>query len=114
MAKRARPGKVNHSPVPEIEGNPIRNELLLGLPSAECNFIFPQLTFLQLHTHDVLEEVEEPIKYAYFIDSGLVSVPLHDAKRKECGSWDIGQGGLHRITACGGAQNEYWAVNRSG
>ncbi|MFY9742110.1 MAG: Crp/Fnr family transcriptional regulator [Candidatus Sulfotelmatobacter sp.] len=96
MAKRARPGKVNHSPVPEIEGNPIRNELLLGLPSAECNFIFPQLTFLQLHTHDVLEEVEEPIKYAYFIDSGLVSVLCTMRKGK---SVEVGISGKEGCTA---------------
>ncbi len=61
-------------PVPEIEGNPVRNELLLGLPSQECDSIFPQLTFVELRTHDVLEESEQPIKYGYFVDSGLVSV----------------------------------------
>ncbi len=60
--------------VPEVEGNPVRNELLLGLPTQESDVIFPQLTFVQLRTHDVLEESEEPIKYGYFVDSGLVSV----------------------------------------
>lgn len=87
MAQKARPGKVNHAPVPEIEGNPIRNELLLGLPPAECNFVFSQLTFVQLRPHDVLEEVEQPIKYAYFIDSGLVSVlcTMKDGKSIEVG-----------------------------
>ena len=87
MANRARPGKVTHASVPEIEGNPIRNELLLGLPSAECNLIFSELTFVQLRTHDVLEDVEEPIKYAYFIDSGLVSVlrAMRDGKSVEVG-----------------------------
>lgn len=60
--------------LPEVEGNPVRNELLLGLPSHESDLIFPQLTFVRLRTHDVLEEAEEPIKYGYFMDSGLASV----------------------------------------
>jgi CRP-like cAMP-binding protein len=87
MAKKARPGKATLACVAEIEGNPIRNELLLGLPSAECDLIFSQLTFVQLRTHDVLQEVEQPIKYAYFIDSGLVSVlnMMRDGKSVEVG-----------------------------
>ena len=60
--------------VPEIEGSPVRNELLLGLPSAECDLVFSQLTFVELRTHDVLEESEGPIRYAYFVNSGLVSI----------------------------------------
>jgi CRP-like cAMP-binding protein len=73
MANKSSPAK----PVklaPTVEGNPVRNEILLGLPSQECDSIFSQLTFVQLRTHDVLEESEEPIKYGYFVDSGLVSV----------------------------------------
>jgi hypothetical protein len=65
---------VSAKTIPEVEGNPVRNELLLGLPSQECDSIFPQLTFAELRTHHVLEESEEPIKYGYLVDSGLVSV----------------------------------------
>jgi CRP-like cAMP-binding protein len=60
--------------VPTVEGNPVRNEILLGLPPQESDSILAQLTFVQLRTHDVLEESEEPIKYGYFVDSGVVSV----------------------------------------
>ncbi len=72
---------------PLIEGNSVRSELLLGLPSQECEAIFPQLTFVQLRTHDVLQEPEELIKYAYFIDSGLVSILsiMKDGKSVEVG-----------------------------
>ena len=72
---------------PLVEGNPVRNELLLGLPSQECDSIFPELTFVQLRTHDVLQETEEPIKYAYFIDSGMVSIlsVMRDGKSVEVG-----------------------------
>ena len=59
---------------PEVEGNPVHNEVLLGLPSPECDAVFSQLTFVQLRNKDVLQESEQPIKYAYFMDSGLASV----------------------------------------
>ncbi|MGA8619919.1 MAG: Crp/Fnr family transcriptional regulator [Candidatus Sulfotelmatobacter sp.] len=49
--------------------------------------MFSRLTFVQLRTHDVLQESEEPIKYAYFVDSGLVSIlsVMQDGKSVEVG-----------------------------
>src|ERR1700733_780372 len=74
MANRPRSTRGTEKAVSEIEGIPVRNELLLGLPSSESNVILPQLTFIQLRTHDILEDPGELIKYAYFVNSGLVSV----------------------------------------
>jgi CRP-like cAMP-binding protein len=70
-----------------IEGNPVRNELLLGLPAQECDSILTQFTFIQLRLHDVVQEAEETIKYAYFVDSGLVSIlsVMQDGKSVEVG-----------------------------
>jgi CRP-like cAMP-binding protein len=72
---------------PLIEGNPVRNELLLGLPSQESTSIFSELTFVELRTPDVLQESEEVIKYVYFIDSGMVSILsiMQDGKSVEVG-----------------------------
>jgi CRP-like cAMP-binding protein len=79
--------RVSKKGLPLVEGNPVRNELLLGLPSQECDSIFSELTFVQLRTHDVLQETEEPIKYAYFVDSGMVSIlnVMQDGKSVEVG-----------------------------
>ena len=79
--------RVSQKAPPLIEGNPVRNELLLGLPSLECDAIFSELTFVQLRTHDVLQETEELIKYAYFVDSGMVSIlsVMQDGKSVEVG-----------------------------
>jgi CRP-like cAMP-binding protein len=74
MADKVRSAKVTAKPIPEIEGNPVRNRLLLGLPSLECDSIYSQLAHVELRTHDVIEDVEEPIKYGYFVNSGLISV----------------------------------------
>jgi CRP-like cAMP-binding protein len=72
---------------PRIEGNPVRNEILLGLPRQECNAVFDALTFVELRIYDVLQEAEEEIKYAYFVDSGMVSVLsiMQDGKSVEVG-----------------------------
>jgi len=72
---------------PQVEGNPVRNELLRGLPEHEQDSIFPQLTFVPLRLHDVLHEPEEPIRYAYFVDSGMVSIlsVMKDGKSVEVG-----------------------------
>lgn len=72
---------------PQIEGNLVRNELLLSLPEQECDAIFQHLTFVPLRTHDVVQETEEPIKYVYFINSGMVSIlsVTRDGKSVEVG-----------------------------
>lgn len=79
--------RTTQKPTLLIEGNIVRNELLLGLLGPECNSIFSQFTFVQLRLHDVLQETEETIKYAYFVDSGLVSIlsVMQDGKSVEVG-----------------------------
>ena len=70
-----------------VEGTPVRNELLIGLPRPECDSICPALTFVPLRTHDVLHESEQLIKYAYFVDCGMVSIlsVMQDGKSVEVG-----------------------------
>jgi CRP-like cAMP-binding protein len=58
----------------QVDGVPIENELLLNLPAQECDSICSALTFVELRTNDVLHEAGEPIKFAYFVNSGLTSV----------------------------------------
>jgi CRP-like cAMP-binding protein len=71
----------------QIEGIPVRNDLLLNLPSSESDTILSRFTFVQLRAHDVLEESGEPIRYAYFMNSGLASVlnGMTDGKTVEVG-----------------------------
>jgi len=55
------------------DGNRVRNSILLGLPADECDAVFKKLEFVELPTNFVLQEAG-PIKFAYFINSGLASV----------------------------------------
>lgn len=58
----------------QVEGNPIGNRLLLNLPARECALLYPQLTFVEMRSQEVLQECEQPVRYAYFIESGIASV----------------------------------------
>jgi CRP-like cAMP-binding protein len=87
MANKTRSVRNTSTTVPEIEGNTVHNEILLGLPRTELASLFPQLTFVQLRLRDILEDSGQPIKYAYFVDSGLVSIlsTMDDGKSVEVG-----------------------------
>ena len=65
----------------------IHNTILLGLPRKECELIFSKIEFLQLPTHTVLNDMNEPIKHAYFMNSGLASIlnVMSDGKTVEVG-----------------------------
>jgi CRP-like cAMP-binding protein len=71
----------------EVDGNVLKNELLLDLPAKECQAIYSQLVFMPLRTHDVLNEDGAPIQYGYFMNSGLASVlnVMEDGKSVEVG-----------------------------
>jgi len=56
------------------DGNSVHNEILLGLPRKECEAIFSSLEFVEMRTHDVLNEMGEAIEYCYFVNSGLASI----------------------------------------
>ena len=74
------------SPV-TIDGIAAENELLRGLPFKESETIIPLLTFLRTSIHDVLHEPAEPIKFGYFMNSGLASIlsVMEDGKSVEVG-----------------------------
>lgn len=52
------------------DGNSMHNEILLGLQRKEYDAVFSDLEFVQMRTHDVLNEMGRPIEYFYFVNSG--------------------------------------------
>ncbi|MGB6387567.1 MAG: Crp/Fnr family transcriptional regulator [Terriglobales bacterium] len=68
-------------------GNLIRNEILLGLPRKERDLVSPELEAIDLETHELLNEIGEPIRYCYFPNSGMVSIlsVMGDGKSVEVG-----------------------------
>jgi CRP-like cAMP-binding protein len=64
-----------------------QNAILRSLPSKESNSVLAASEFVELPTYTVLNEMSEPIAFAYFIESGLASVlnVMEDGKSVEVG-----------------------------
>lgn len=100
----------NHS---EPSRGKLRNLILLGLPSKESDAVRKNLEFIKLPTHFVLHEAGEPIKFVYFIESGLASVltMMVDGKSVEVGRRS---GRIHRPSTCSWVEHECYARHHAG
>jgi CRP-like cAMP-binding protein len=56
------------------EGQPVRNRILLDLPSEEFNSLRPLLMFQQLSRYASLYEPGVKMEFVYFLNCGLVSI----------------------------------------
>jgi CRP-like cAMP-binding protein len=82
------PFKSNNKSVPHGKnGQALFNQILLALPSKECEALLSKLEFVSLPVHTILNDAEAPIKYAYFTNDGLASVldVMSDGKSVEVG-----------------------------
>jgi CRP-like cAMP-binding protein len=70
-----------------VDGQTVHNKILLSLPVHESAAIFSKLEFVSLPTPTVLSEVNEPIKFVFFMNSGLASLltVMGDGKTVEVG-----------------------------
>jgi len=57
-----------------FEGKAVANTILLSLPDEEFNAIRGELTFVELRHHEVLQEPRQKLEFAYFLNSGMVSL----------------------------------------
>lgn len=80
-------GRGPKSPSFTPERKTIHNEILLDLPRKERETVFEDLEFVEMPASDLLNEMGEPIKYCYFVNSGLASVlnVMSDGKSVEVG-----------------------------
>ena len=69
------------------DGNHMHNQLLLELPSKECEAVLAKLEFVRLKLHQVLHEAGDTLKSVYFCNSGMFSVltVMPDGKTVEVG-----------------------------
>lgn len=74
-------------PHSDNDGNQVHNEILLSLPREEREIIFSRLEFVRLASLQLLHEVGDTIKSAYFCNSGMVSTldVFRDGKTVEVG-----------------------------
>jgi CRP-like cAMP-binding protein len=62
--------------------DPLANKILRGLPREEYKSMFPELEWVGLPIHTVLNQEAKPIQYGYFMNSGLASILTILAKGK--------------------------------
>jgi len=60
------------------DGKPISNALLLATPDEEFARIRPHLEFVHLQHHQILHEPGHRLEFAYFLDSGMISMVVTD------------------------------------
>ena len=71
----------------DLKGRVVENSILLSIPEEEFALLRPHLEFIPLTTYEVLQEPGQPVEFAVFLNSGLVSllVVTSDAKSVEVG-----------------------------
>jgi CRP-like cAMP-binding protein len=91
----------------DVDGNPVRNEILLNLPRKEWEAVLPRLEFVRLKLHQVLHEPGETLKSGYFCNSGLFSVlnVMPDGKSVEVGL--IGKDGFSAVPLVAGFRTSH-------
>ena len=67
-------GKIPSMAPANGDSRSMQNEILLRLPASETGVLLPHLEFVHLKMHQVLHEPGETIQWAYFVESGLLSV----------------------------------------
>jgi CRP-like cAMP-binding protein len=74
-------------PMSPNNGHPNNNTILSALPRAEREALAPLLTFVEIPNGTLLNEMGEPIKFAYFVTEGLASIlsVMNDGKSVEVG-----------------------------
>jgi CRP-like cAMP-binding protein len=76
------------------EGRPVRNKILLGIPDSEYGTVRPHLNFLDMPDHLRLHEPRVQIQYAYFPNSGMVSLVIVTAGGKSVEVGVLGKEGF--------------------
>jgi len=61
-------------PVTSVPGTSTGNRLLDGLPLNELELLLPHSKYIQLNQNQILRQLGEPVRYAYFPVSGMVSL----------------------------------------
>ena len=71
----------------DSDGNHIHNQILLRLPVAEREIVFPKLELVRLKDRQMLHEVGDTLKSAYFCNTGMISIltVFSDGKSIEAG-----------------------------
>jgi CRP-like cAMP-binding protein len=88
------PGTLRAGERTNAEGRPVQNKILLSIPDNEFGIIRPYLEYLQLPHHFSVYDPNTKLEFAYFLNSGMISLVIgtEDGKTVEVGV--VGNEGL--------------------
>ena len=75
-------------------GYRVRNRLLLSIPDTEFLVVRPHLEFLRLPHRCILHEQNEKLRFAYFLNSGLISLMIETREGKTVEVGTVGNEGI--------------------
>ena len=99
---------VNDGPAPleplsSVMGNRgFTQGILATLPRSEVGLLRPKLEFHRLKAHQILQEVDDVVSHAYFIENGLLSILNAQMSAKSVEVGMIGVGGFAGLPAIDG------------
>ncbi len=85
-----------------IEGKPIGNSILLAIPDDEFALVRDNLQYVDLPHYTVLHEPRKKLEFAYFLNSGMVSLVFNTNGGESVEVGVIGKEGFTPIPAAAG------------
>lgn len=87
------------------EGKAVANKILLSLPDEEFNAIRGELQFVELRHHQVLHEPRQKLEFAYFLNSGMVSLVFVTREDDTVEVGVVGNEGFVPVSAAAGLRH---------
>lgn len=84
------------------EGKPVGNAILLSIPDGEFDAIRPHLYFVTLPDHRSLQEPNRKLEFAYFLNSGMISLVVTTRKGESVEAGVVGNEGFVPIQVAAG------------
>jgi len=82
LKNRANSSSVSNSKRTDARGKPIENLILARISDAEFNQVRAHLEFIKTRSYQILHQPGERLDYAYFPNSGMISVVIEISDRK--------------------------------
>lgn len=93
------------------EGKPVANLILLAISDEEFSIIRPRLEFLELPHHLALHEPGQKVEFAYFLNTGMISLVVTTRKQEQVEVGVVGNEGFTPLQIVAGLKrNPHLAI----
>ena len=85
-----------------VEGKAVANAILLSAPDEEFGLLRPHLHFVNLPHHRVLHQPKEKLEFAYFLNSGMISLVMTTGEDESVEVGVVGNEGFMPVQVAAG------------